>query len=65
MGFSSDRSIQHRRCRCTRSARHPVPRRPLPHGGYVLLAVYPLVTALIYIIFPLTEGWQAWQRTLS
>lgn len=30
----------------------------------VLLAVYPLVTALIYMIFPLTEGWQAWQRTL-
>ncbi len=30
----------------------------------VFIAVYPLVTALIYIIFPLTEGWQAWQRTL-
>lgn len=30
----------------------------------VLVAVYPLVTGLIYIIFPLTDGWQAWQRTL-
>ena len=30
----------------------------------VFLAVYPLVTGLIYIIFPLTDGWQAWQRTL-
>lgn len=30
----------------------------------VFFAVYPLVTGLIYIIFPLTEGWQAWQRTL-
>ena len=33
-------------------------------AAIVFIAVYPLVTALIYIIFPLTEGWQAWQRTL-
>jgi len=33
-------------------------------AAIVMVAVYPLVTALIYIIFPLTEGWQAWQRTL-
>lgn len=28
------------------------------------LAVYPLITALIYVIFPLTDGWTIWQRTL-
>jgi antibiotic biosynthesis monooxygenase (ABM) superfamily enzyme len=33
-------------------------------AGLVLIAVYPLVTALIYIIFPLTDGWESWQRTL-
>ncbi|MCL6706041.1 hypothetical protein M8R20_03410 [Pseudomonas sp. R2.Fl] len=27
-------------------------------------AVYPLVTALLYLLFPLTEGWTLWQRTL-
>jgi antibiotic biosynthesis monooxygenase (ABM) superfamily enzyme len=30
----------------------------------VLLGVYPLVTGLLYLIFPLTEGWTIWQRTL-
>ncbi len=30
----------------------------------VLLGVYPLITALLYIIMPLTEGWTIWQRTL-
>jgi len=28
------------------------------------LGVYPLVTGLLYVIFPLTEGWTIWQRTL-
>lgn len=30
----------------------------------VALGVYPLVTALLYLIFPLTDGWMIWQRTL-
>lgn len=30
----------------------------------VLLGVYPLITALLYLIFPLTDGWLIWQRTL-
>ena len=30
----------------------------------VFIAVYPLVTALLYVIVPLTDGWQTWQRTL-
>jgi antibiotic biosynthesis monooxygenase (ABM) superfamily enzyme len=33
-------------------------------AGLVGLGVYPLITALLYIIFPLTEGWDTWQRTL-
>ena len=28
------------------------------------LAVYPAITAFIYVIFPLTDGWQLWQRTM-
>ncbi len=28
------------------------------------LAVYPVITAYIYAIFPLTDGWAIWQRTL-
>jgi antibiotic biosynthesis monooxygenase (ABM) superfamily enzyme len=30
----------------------------------VLLGVYPLITALLYVVLPLTEGWQIWHRTL-
>jgi antibiotic biosynthesis monooxygenase (ABM) superfamily enzyme len=30
----------------------------------VLLGVYPLITALLYLVLPLTEGWTIWQRTL-
>ena len=30
----------------------------------VFLGVYPLVTGLLYLVFPLTEGWTLWQRTL-
>lgn len=30
----------------------------------VLLGVYPLITALLYVVFPLTDGWTIWQRTL-
>ena len=28
------------------------------------VAVYPLIPLLIYIIFPITDGWAIWQRTL-
>ncbi|ESX68140.1 hypothetical protein NKJ87_24790 [Mesorhizobium sp. M0027] len=30
----------------------------------VLLGVYPLITAILYMVFPLTKEWQSWQRTL-
>ncbi|MES0211701.1 hypothetical protein NKJ93_21825 [Mesorhizobium sp. M0028] len=30
----------------------------------VLLGVYPLITAILYMVFPLTKEWQIWQRTL-
>ena len=30
----------------------------------VLVGVYPLITALLYVVLPLTEGWSIWQRTL-
>ena len=28
----------------------------------VLIAVYPLITAIIYAVAPFTEGWPIWQR---
>ncbi|EAU44529.1 MULTISPECIES: hypothetical protein [Salipiger] len=31
---------------------------------FVFLGVYPLVTALIYALAPLTVGWEIWQRNL-
>jgi len=30
----------------------------------VLVGVYPLITAILYAVLPLTEGWTIWQRTL-
>ncbi|MEI5682456.1 MULTISPECIES: hypothetical protein [unclassified Mesorhizobium] len=30
----------------------------------VLLGAYPLLTTLLYVVFPLTDGWTIWQRTL-
>ncbi|MCR4267958.1 hypothetical protein [Nitratireductor sp. ZSWI3] len=30
----------------------------------VFLGVYPLVTGLLHLVFPLTDGWTLWQRTL-
>lgn len=30
----------------------------------MLLPIYPLITGLLYIVMPLTEGWLIWQRTL-
>lgn len=28
----------------------------------VLVAVYPLITAIIYAVAPFTEGWPIWER---
>jgi antibiotic biosynthesis monooxygenase (ABM) superfamily enzyme len=43
----------------------PAPRFSRPRFALLILAgVYPLVTVLLYAIFPLTEGWSLWQRTL-
>ena len=28
------------------------------------LAVYPFITAYILVLFPFTEGWAIWQRTM-
>lgn len=28
------------------------------------IVVYPLITAILYIVAPFTEGWSIWQRTL-
>jgi antibiotic biosynthesis monooxygenase (ABM) superfamily enzyme len=30
----------------------------------VLAGVYPLITALLYIVLPLLRGWSIWQETL-
>jgi antibiotic biosynthesis monooxygenase (ABM) superfamily enzyme len=30
----------------------------------VLLGTYPVITAVLYLLFPLTLGWTVWQRTL-
>ncbi len=28
------------------------------------MAVYPVITAMLYLVFPLTSGWTLWERTL-
>ena len=30
----------------------------------VLVGVYPIITAILYVLGPLTAGWDVWQRTL-
>jgi len=30
----------------------------------VLVGVYPIITAILYVLGPLTAGWEVWQRTL-
>lgn len=30
----------------------------------MILAIYPLITVLLYILAPLTEGWAVWHRTI-
>jgi antibiotic biosynthesis monooxygenase (ABM) superfamily enzyme len=35
-----------------------------PHLALAMLVpVYPLITTILYIVLPLTEGWTVWQRT--
>lgn len=35
-----------------------------PHLALAMLVpVYPLITTILYIVLPLTEGWTIWQRT--
>lgn len=30
----------------------------------VMIAVYPLITAIIYAVAPFTEGWPIWERNI-
>ncbi|WP_377298571.1 hypothetical protein [Rhizobium sp. SGZ-381] len=42
--------------------------RPAPHrlrlALVLMLCVYPVITTLLYVLVPLTEGWATWHRTL-
>lgn len=45
----------------------PAAPRVLSRPRFALLVfagVYPLVTALLYLVAPLTRGWMFWQQTL-
>lgn len=46
----------------------PIPARINPSKArlalVMILAVYPLITVLLYILAPLTEGWAVWHRTI-
>lgn len=33
-------------------------------AAVMTLAVYPIVTLYLYILMPLTAGWEIWQRSL-
>jgi antibiotic biosynthesis monooxygenase (ABM) superfamily enzyme len=33
-------------------------------AALMFVAVYPLITAILYIVLPLTVGWPTWARTL-
>ncbi|WP_274426107.1 hypothetical protein [Chelativorans sp. YIM 93263] len=48
------------------AALEPAPTRfSRPRFALLLIfGVYPLITAILYLVFPLTEGWLLWQRTL-
>lgn len=48
------------------SASTPRPAGPNRHrlALLVLVFVYPLITALLYAMGPLTASWQVWERTL-
>jgi antibiotic biosynthesis monooxygenase (ABM) superfamily enzyme len=42
----------------------PLRKLSKPHFALALLVpVYPLITAILYVVLPLTEGWTIWQRT--
>jgi antibiotic biosynthesis monooxygenase (ABM) superfamily enzyme len=30
----------------------------------MVFAVYPIITSLLYLVMPLTQGWPIWERTL-
>lgn len=45
------------------AARIPRPSK-LRLATIMLIAVYPLITAILYIVLPLTNGWPTWARTL-
>lgn len=30
----------------------------------MLLAIYPFVTTILYVLMPLTDGWPIWARTM-
>jgi antibiotic biosynthesis monooxygenase (ABM) superfamily enzyme len=44
------------------------PAPPVPHrlrlALVLMLCVYPVITTLLYVLVPLTEGWATWHRTL-
>lgn len=44
------------------SAARPVPSK-FRLSLLMLAAVYPFVTAILYVLMPLTEGWPLWERT--
>jgi antibiotic biosynthesis monooxygenase (ABM) superfamily enzyme len=44
---------------------HTPPRLSRPRFALlVLLGAYPVITAILYAVVPLTAGWPIWQRTL-
>lgn len=49
--------------RAQASAPTPSPSK-LRLASLLVIAVYPLITVLLYVVMPLTEGWAIWQRTL-
>jgi antibiotic biosynthesis monooxygenase (ABM) superfamily enzyme len=50
------------------AATNAVPKSPVPSRHRIalltLVGVYPLITAILYVVLPLTDGWAIWQRTL-
>lgn len=44
------------------SAPRPVPSK-LRLSMLMLAAIYPFVTAILYVLMPLTDGWPLWERT--
>lgn len=52
----------------TQATTHAAARKPNPSklrlALLMVVAVYPIITALLYVVMPLTQGWDIWQRTL-